>query len=315
MSEPPPRRADRDAIDEFLNAFAAERRPSRHTLAAYRGDLLAMARRSPSPIALSDTAALVAALAADQRDGAGPATLARRRAALRGFFRHLVSEGARADDPTAPLEGAAAPTAELRALTEAEIDALVAAARAAGGLVGARAVCAIELLYGAGLRVSELLNLRVSALLAADASILIRGKGRVERLAPIGPAARAALDAWLTRRGRAPNAGGDWLFPARRGGGPMARQTLFRDLKKLAIAAGVAADAVSPHAFRRSFATHMLENGADLRVIQTLLGHRDVAATARYARFAADSLARAVLEKHPLAAARLSDGVTPPDGA
>lgn len=301
-----PPRTNTAAIDDWLEAFAAERRPSPLTLAAYRADLTALAARLSAPLDAATSDALADALAEERAAGAGAATLARRRAALSGFYRHLVLEGRRADDPSASLAGAKVPAPKLRALSEAEIDLLTAAARAQGGAAGARAHCAIELLYGAGLRVSELLGLRVEALAAAETSLRIRGKGRVERLTPIGGAAQAAIGAWLPWRARGAGSEGPWAFPAGRGAGPLARQTLFRQLKMLAAAAGVEASAVSPHAFRRSFATHLLENGADLRAIQTLLGHKDIAATERYAAYATDALARAVLEKHPLAATRLA---------
>ncbi len=307
--------ADADAARRFLEAFAAERRPSEHTLAAYRADLAAVSARLGRPLVAAEPSDLAQALDAARREGLGPAAIARRRSALRGFYRSLVADGLRADDPTAHLAGAKAPAPGLRALRLDEIDRLVAAARRQGGASGARAVCAIELLYGAGLRVSELLGLRVGALEAAGAALRIRGKGRVERLTPIGSAAGAAIAEWLPWRARGAGAASDWAFPASRGGGPLARQTLFRQLKALARAAGVPEDAVSPHAFRRSFATHLLENGADLRVIQTLLGHKDIAATEAYTRFAAHSLARAVLDKHPLAGRSRAEPVSRAPGS
>ena len=301
LAPPSCRSSDADLIDAYLAALSAERRPSARTLSAYRADLRAFSAALGGALRDAAQEALAAQLEAARRLGLRQATLARRLSSLRGFFRHLRAEGERADDPTAGLSARISERPKLRALRLPEIDRIVAAAQQLGGAAAARAVCCVELLYGAGLRISELTGLKVDDLRRGPDTLRIRGKGRVERLAPIGEAAQEAIAAWLPHRDAGPGAQNPWAFPARRGGGAIARQTIARQLKQLAKIASVPADAVSPHAFRRSFATHLLENGADLRTIQTLLGHSDIAATEAYAQFAADQLAQIVLEKHPLA--------------
>ncbi|MCI4666013.1 MAG: tyrosine-type recombinase/integrase [Neomegalonema sp.] len=304
--QPSPTSADAALIDDFLAALSAERRPSRRTLTAYRADLrlvaAALPRRSgAAPLRDASQADLVERLEADRAAGLSASTRARRLSSLRGFYRHLRREGGREDDPTIGLSNKKPTQPPQRALALTEIDRIVAVAEQMEGAAGARATACVELLYSAGLRVSELTNLKDADLRGAPPFLRIYGKGQVERLTPLGPSAQRAIARWLPYRDAGKGAAGPWAFPAGRGGGPMARQTLFRLLKKLAAQAGVSADAVSPHAFRRSFATHLLEGGADLRSIQTLLGHADIAATEAYARFADDHLTKVVLERHPLA--------------
>jgi integrase/recombinase XerD len=238
-----------------------------------------------------------------------PRSQARRLSALRQFHRFLAQEGVRRDDPTeliaAPRAGPSLP----RALSEAEVETLIAAATQLPGYRGAEARAAIELLYSAGLRASELVSLPTAALREDQPLLAIRGKGGRERLVPISARARAAAlvaRAALAEAGR-PGATGPraqrWLFPSRAAAGHMTRQTLGLLLKDAAAAAGLDAARVSPHVLRHSFASHLLGRGADLRSLQLLLGHADIATTQIYTLVLEARLRALVEAHHPLAQA------------
>ena len=296
-------------IDAYLDAIAAERGAAVNTLHAYRRDLRAYAdqltlqRRAPTT---AERGHVEAALSAWAAEGLSPATRARRLSAVKQLHRFAVEEGFRDTDPAATVAAPKQPKRAPDPLTIEEVDRLLAAAHAKAPGESERAAlrraCLMETLYATGLRVSELVSLPYSAVEGAPEMILVRGKGGRERMVPLSGPARAAIAAWgQARASDARDAGSPWLFPGRGAQGHLTRVAFFTMVKGLARAAGLDASRVSPHALRHAFATHLLQNGADLRVIQTLLGHADIAATEIYAHVLDDRLKRLVLEKHPLA--------------
>jgi integrase/recombinase XerD len=288
-------------IEAFLDMLAAERAAPRNTLLAYAADLQAAAQHCPGPLAEANEAALRRFLAAMAAEGLSARTAARRLSALRHFFRFLLRDGRRVDDPTERLDAPRASAPLPRFLNEAEVDALLAAAAELGPLPAA----ALEMLYATGLRISELLALPRTALSGDARVLLIRGKGGRERLVPLSDAARqaaAALVANLPVRGR-------WLFPGRSSATrPMTRQGMALLVKRSALAAGIDPARVSPHVLRHSFASHMLARGADLRSLQLLLGHADIATTQIYTHVLAERLRHLVETHHPLARNPASGG-------
>lgn len=283
-------------VEAFLEMLAAERGAARNTLLAYRADLDHFAAVAGPPAAAG--AAAVARWVAGQADAA-PRTLARRLSALRQFYRFLVREGVRADDPTALVESPRLARALPKYLSVAEVEALLAAARARTDLPGLTATAALEILYASGLRVSEAIALRRVALVGERPLIVVRGKGGKERLVPLSRAARAAAAALV-----AASPEGPWLFPGRAGRGPMTRQGFALLLKRIARDAGIDPARVSPHVLRHAFASHMLARGADLRSLQTLLGHADIATTEIYTHVLSERLRELVQAHHPLAGGR-----------
>ncbi|WP_428155716.1 site-specific tyrosine recombinase XerD [Brevundimonas sp.] len=293
-------------IEAFLEMMAVERDASPHTLSAYGRDL------ADAEAALSDAGGLMKADAeavegwfADlSRRGLSAATAARRRSSARQFYRFALAEGWRTDDPSrrldAPKQGRSLP----KMLSRDEIDALLAAAAARDAAAGLRLVALVEMAYASGLRVSELLGLKVEAIRRDPAYLIVRGKGGKERLAPLNTAAREAIKAWLTARDakRKPEApDSPWLFPSSGRTGHLTPRRFAQLLDEAAITAGIDPARVSPHVLRHAFATHLLEGGADLRVVQTLLGHVDIATTQIYTHVATDRLAQVVQQNHPLA--------------
>jgi len=293
--------------DAFLEMMAAERGASRHTLKAYLGDLAdisgflagrGLSLKDAEPV---DVEAYFTDLGAR---GLAPATAARRRAAVRQFYRFVLGEGWRPDDPSrrvaAPRQGRPLP----KVLTLEEVERLIAAANAGGEAAGARLIAMVELAYAAGLRVSELTSLTLAAFAGDPAYLIVKGKGGKERLAPLGERARAAVKVYLThRRAHLPKGAKEspWLFPSRGSGGRLTPRRFGQLLAETALAAGIDPERVSPHVLRHAFATHLLEGGADLRVVQTLLGHSDIATTQIYTHVAQDRLTEVVRTRHPLA--------------
>jgi integrase/recombinase XerD len=286
------------AVDEFLAMLAAERGAAPNTLTAYRRDLEAAAEAigDPANAGPDDLARLGTAWA-----HLAPASLARRASALRQFYGFLVDEGLRDDDPSAALPRPANRRPLPKILSHAEVEALFARAEleAQGEKPAAvRMLALIELLYGSGLRATELVSLPLAAV-PRDAPLLtVTGKGGQARMVPVGRRAQAALSRWLALRPE-----GRFLFPSR-GGKHLTRVRLFELIKDLALRAGLAPEKVSPHVLRHAFATHLLEGGADLRVLQTLLGHADIATTQIYTHVDSARLVALVNERHPLARGR-----------
>jgi len=295
---------DRHA-EAFLEMLAAERGAARNTLAAYSADLAhASAFLAARGIALSaaDAASLSAYLESLAASGLSARTAARRLSALRQFHLFLYRERIRPDDPTAELDRPKLGRRLPRVLSVEEVGRLIEAAATAPPPEGLRDAALIELLYGSGLRASEVITLPRAAFNAATEALLVRGKGGKERLVPLGPRARAAVAAMLAAeadgRRRPPSR---WLFPARGASGHLTRQTLGHIVKRAALAAGLDPARVSPHVLRHAFATHLLEGGADLRSLQAMLGHADVATTEIYTHVSAGRLAATVAAHHPLA--------------
>jgi integrase/recombinase XerD len=226
---------------------------------------------------------------------------------VRQFYRFVMGETWRADDPSrrveAPRRGRALP----KVLSRAEIDRLIAAAAAKDGAQGLRLGCMVELAYASGLRISELTGLTLAALARDPAYLIVKGKGGKERLAPLNAAARTAVKAYLeVRPGFLPNndKANPWLFASRGKEGRLTPRRFAQLLDEAAADAGIDPARVSPHVLRHAFATHLLEGGADLRVVQTLLGHADIGTTQIYTHVAGDRLAEVVASKHPLARKR-----------
>lgn len=286
--------------------LAAERNAAANTQLAYGKDLddftTFLARRQRDPGNADPTH--VRAYLAQLRDaGMSPRTAARRVSALRQFFRFLVSEGVRRDDPTSTIDTPRLGRPLPKVLSEAEVDALLAAARRQEGPESVRLVALIETLYAAGLRVSELAALPLTALAREGRFLTVKGKGNKERLAPLSEPARAALDAYRAARpaflpGGQPS---KFMFPSRGAAGHLTTARIAQLLKALAVEAGLDPRRLSPHVLRHAFATHLVDRGADLRAVQQMLGHADIATTQIYTHVANERLRKLVHEKHPLA--------------
>ena len=283
-------------VEAFLEMQAAERGAARNTCLAYAtdlGDLEAFAvTRGEAPE--SATADTLSAYIRSLHGVVAARTAARRVSALRGFYRFLLREGVRADDPTLTLDGPRLRPSLPKYLSEAEVDALLAAA---AGRPTPLAPAALEILYSTGLRVSELLGLRQQQLAGGAATLVVRGKGGKERMVLLSDSARRAAAPLLLQ----PPAG--WLFPGRDKRRAMTRQGFGLLLKQVALAAGLDPARVSPHVLRHSFASHMLARGADLRSLQLLLGHADIATTQIYTHVLTERLQELVRLHHPLSPA------------
>lgn len=293
-------------VEGFLEMLAAERGAARLTLAAYRNDLADLAGFLAARGQSLDAAgaeALHAYLADAATRQLAPRTLARRLSAMRQFYRFLLVDGARADDPTARLDAPRIGRPLPKILTEDEVGRLIAAAAEWPEAEGVRLRCILELLYATGLRVSELVTLPVAAAQRDPRVLLVRGKGGKERVVPLSPPARAALAAWLDRRREflAEGQPSRWLFPSRGEAGHLTRQRCGQLMKELALAAGLDPARLSPHVLRHAFASHLLAGGADLRSVQQMLGHADIATTQIYTHVQGERLRRLVETAHPLA--------------
>jgi integrase/recombinase XerD len=279
--------SDQRMVALFLDMLAAERGAGKNTLAAYGRDLADFTAylAGGRSVATATTDDIRAYLGDLTKRGMQPATVARRLSAIRQLYRFLYAEGQRKDDPAAVLEGPKRGRALPKTLTLAEVDRLLRVAGQsdpqAPPLVRLRAMrlaCLLELLYATGLRVSELVALPASAARRDARVIVVRGKGNKERMVPLNDAAKQAMAEYLARLAEAGGnreAGAKWLFPSFGDSGHLTRQHFARELKALAAAAGLRPAQLSPHVLRHAFASHLLHNGADLRVVQTLLGHAD----------------------------------------
>ena len=297
-------------VEAFLEMMSVERAAARNTLVAYGKDLadasafLAGKGRDFTNASAEDVEAYFADLGAR---GLSPATAARRRAAIRQLYRFVLGEGWRADDPSrrveAPRQGRPLP----KVLSRDEVERLIAAAFAKDGGEGLRLACMIELIYAGGLRVSELTSLTLAAVNRDPAYLIVKGKGGKERLAPLNDASRPAIKAWLKARAEFLPKGdkaNPWLFPSHGASRRITPRRFAQLLDTAASAAGVDPAKVSPHVLRHAFATHLLDGGADLRVVQTLLGHADISTTQIYTHVTGERLREVVQTKHPLARKR-----------
>jgi len=299
-------------VETFLEMLQAERGASQNTLDAYGRDLddlqVFLARRRQKPAA-ADTPALRAYLKALDYVGMTPRTVARRLSVLRQFYRFLLAERMRDDDPASTLDSPKLGRPLPKVLTRVEVDRLIEAAqgqtKAKGGSDGGRMETLLEILYGSGLRVSELVGLPVGAAERDPTMLLVRGKGSKERQVPLSDPARAAIAKWLrTRSASLGEEKSRYLFPSRGREGHLTRQRFAQLLKEAALAAGIDPVRVSPHVLRHAFASHLLEAGADLRSVQLMLGHADIATTQIYTHVVPEKLRALVEDHHPLAKRR-----------
>lgn len=305
------RRAGGDPAALFLDMMATERGASRNTLEAYRRDLddyVAHLQNNGRSIDAATTEDIRGYLAALSRRHLAGTSVARRLSAIRQMHRFLYVEGVRKDDPAAVLEGPRRGRALPKVLSVDEVTRLLAAAHAAAEsadkaerLRAVRLVCLLEVLYATGLRVSELVALPAAAARADGEVITVRGKGGRERLVPLGDAARKAMRQYLALHVEASGGRSRWLFPSSGGSGHLTRQHAARELKALAARAGIESRKISPHVLRHAFASHLLANGADLRIVQALLGHADVSTTQIYTHVLDERLKSMVRDLHPLA--------------
>ncbi|MCY7281074.1 MAG: tyrosine-type recombinase/integrase [Sphingomonas bacterium] len=285
---------DRALVDRFLDMLASETGASHHTLAAYCSDLSSAAGIIPS---LGEASIEELGRLAPAWSDLASSTLARRSAALRRFYGFLQEEGFRADNPAATLPRPRQVRPLPRILDRDDIDAMFRSAeeKAASDQPGAlRNLALLELLYGSGLRASELVSLPRRAFRKSQPYLILRGKGDKERLVPVSSRAAEVVELWSAQL-----ANGSWLFPSRTG--HISRVRLFQIMRALAGHAGIAPERVSPHVLRHAFATHLLAGGADLRALQTLLGHADIATTQIYTHVDSERLIQLVNERHPLA--------------
>ena len=293
--------------ESFLEMMTVERGASRHTIDAYRRDLDDYQRhlkRQAADSTTADSAVIRAFLASLAAAGLAASTQARKLSAIRQFHRFLFLENHRPDDPTQTLESPKQARALPKLLAAHEINALIEAAREKPGAEGMRLVACLELLYATGMRVSELLTLPLSAIAPDRRSVIVFGKGAKERMVPIGRSAKEALEDYLAvREGflQQRTKGSRYLFPSRSKEGHLTRQRLTQLLKALAIDAGIEPSRLSPHVLRHAFASHLLAGGADLRAVQMMLGHADIATTEIYTHVQGERLAAAVRDHHPLA--------------
>jgi len=307
------RASDETLIELFLDMLAAERSASENTLAAYRNDLadlaayLRAARGSVMDASTDDLRGFLASLSAR---GLKAPSLARRLSALRQLYRFLYAEGKRSDDPAAVLQGPKRGRSVPKVLSVDEVDGLLSQARGAAEdtsqppaqrLRAARLRALLETVYATGLRVSELVALPASAARRDQRMLVIRGKGGKERLVPLNTAAKRAMADYLVLRAQAGASDSKWLFPSFGESGHLTRQHFARELKALGAACGISGERLSPHVLRHAFASHLLHNGADLRVVQTLLGHADISTTQIYTHVLEDRLKALVRDLHPLA--------------
>ncbi|WP_398475525.1 site-specific tyrosine recombinase XerD [Tardiphaga sp.] len=302
----------------FLDMLAAEQGAGANTLDAYRRDLedfSEFAARAKSSFGSADTQLLRDYLEDLDDRGFKSTTVARRLSALRHLFRFMLSENIRTDDPAAILSGPKRGRSLPKVLSIADVDRMLVQGRSMAQsteatlpqrLRHARLYCLLEVLYATGLRVSELVSLPITAARRDARMIVVRGKGNKERLVPLNETAKTAMAEYLavmaeTQKGEKKGATSKWLFPSSGESGHLTRQHFARDLKDLASASGIAPRLVSPHVLRHAFASHLLHNGADLRIVQTLLGHTDISTTQIYTHVVEERLKSLVRDLHPLA--------------
>lgn len=290
------RDSDRALVDRFLDMMAAEAGASANTLAAYRNDLEQAAEDLDGELGSASAGAV--GMLGQRWARLAPSTVARRSAALRRFYRFLVDDSLRPDDPSNALPQPKLQRPLPRILDTADVEMLFRQAEeraSSGEPLALRNVALLELLYGSGLRASELVSLPRGALRPGQAYLILSGKGSKERLVPISSRAEQAVARWLEHVPKS----GLWLFPS--GKKHLSRVRLFQLVRQMASDAGIAPERISPHVLRHAFATHLLAGGADLRVLQALLGHADIATTQIYTHVDAERLVELVNARHPLA--------------
>ena len=308
-----PRASDEVLIELFLDMLAAERGAGENTLAAYRNDLVDLSahlRAAGRTIVDATTDDLREFIANLTKRGLKASSLARRLSSLRQLYRFLYSEGKRTGDPAAVLEGPKRTRSLPKVLSIAEVDALLKQAHAnaanekqsaAQHLRAGRLVCLLEIVYATGLRVSELIALPASAARRDQRMLVVRGKGGKERIVPLNNQAKRATAQYLELRAAAGrDAQSKWLFPSFGEQGHLTRQHFARELKSMGQSCGIQPARLSPHVLRHAFASHLLHNGADLRVVQTLLGHVDISTTQIYTHVLEERLKALVRDLHPL---------------
>ncbi|MEO0782240.1 MAG: site-specific tyrosine recombinase XerD [Pseudomonadota bacterium] len=315
-------------ISPFLDARAAETGAAQNTLLAYARDLedfAAWLRRKGGTFQTAAQAQIEDYLIACAAEGLAVATRARRLSAIRQLFAFAFEEGLRQDNPALTIKGPGQARRLPKTLSLEDVEKLIRAAHDMGRTpeVRMRNTCLMELLYATGMRVSELVSLRLSAARGNPDMLLVRGKGDKERLVPLSQSAKDALGDWLAHRDgqedlarKEGKSGSAYLFPSRSKSGHMTRVNFYQLIKSLAAFAHVDPATVTPHTLRHAFATHLLAGGADLRTIQTLLGHADVSTTEIYTHVLEDRLRDLVETHHPLAAEprRSSGGSTSSEG-
>jgi integrase/recombinase XerD len=312
--------SDERLIDLYLDMLAAERGAAANTLEAYRRDLEDFAgdlRQYGGAVATAGSDAIREYLGRLSERGFSAASVARRLSAIRQLYRFLYAEGNRKDDPAAAIEGPKRGRALPKVLSVSHVDQLLATARRSvedgeraisERLRAARLNCLLEVLYATGMRVSELVALPASAAQRDQRMLIVRGKGNKERLVPLNDSAKQAIRDYLALREEAGSKlakkglakAAKWLFPSFGASGHLTRQHFARDLKALAAATGLKPKQVSPHVLRHAFASHLLQNGADLRSVQTLLGHADISTTQIYTHVLEERLKSLVRDLHPL---------------
>lgn len=296
-------------IEAFLEMMSAERGAADNTLASYRRDLEDASEHLGGRLAEADAADIRGYLDDIASRGFATTSQARKLSALRQFFRFLYAEGLRGDDPTGVVDSPKKDRPLPKTMSEGEtgrlLDRAAAEAKAAAGNDMASATrmhALVEVLYATGLRVSELVSLPLTVALRDERFFVVRGKGDKDRMVPLSAKAREAMRRWLEERNHDPKLVESlFLFPAASDSGHLPRQVFARDLKALAARAGIASAKISPHVLRHAFASHLLQNGADLRAVQQLLGHSDISTTQIYTHVLEERLLKLVNEHHPLA--------------
>ncbi|GAA2832054.1 tyrosine recombinase XerD subunit [Aminobacter aminovorans] len=296
-------------IEAFLEMMSAERGAADNTLSSYRRDLEDASEFLSGRLADADATAIRSYLDDIAGRGFAATSQARKLSALRQFFRFMYAEGLRTDDPTGVLDSPKKDRPLPKTMSEAETGRLLdraamEASESAEGdsLAATRLHALVEVLYATGLRVSELVSLPLTVALRDERFFVVRGKGEKDRMVPLSAKAREAMRAWLDQRNRHPRqVDSPFLFPASSESGHLPRQVFARDLKGLAARAGIASAKISPHVLRHAFASHLLQNGADLRAVQQLLGHSDISTTQIYTHVLEERLLKLVNEHHPLA--------------
>ena len=297
-------------VEQFIEMMVAERGCAANTSAAYLRDLndfVEFARRKKLRLMTASADAIEKYSASLHRADFSPRSIARKLSCLRQFFHFLYSEKIRGDDPAATVDSPKQGRPLPKCLSESDIEALIAEAHKPQNAESRRLVALLEILYGSGLRVTELISLKVTAVQNVKATtalpfLMIKGKGGKERIAPLSPNAIAALSDYMTFRDSflKKDEKSPWLFPSRGKLGHLTRQRFGQMLKELAVLAGIDPEKISPHTLRHSFASHMLAGGADLRVIQELLGHSDISTTQIYTHVQKEKLVKLVTEHHPM---------------